>query len=128
MIGGLARRPSPRSREPSIVTNEAVCETAVDDREPRAADAALCRSHTRSVRLPAPNEEAALPVAQLIRMWVCSRTLSTVDVNELGRRTGQSERLRTITSHRLFLSMIAGLAGGQVGSLADRLREFNHHK
>jgi hypothetical protein len=58
---------------------------------------------------------------------VRARALSTDDVNELGRRTGQRERLRTITPHRLFLSMIAGLAGGQVESLADRLREFNHH-
>jgi hypothetical protein len=58
---------------------------------------------------------------------VRSRALSTDDVNELGRRTGQSERLRPITPHRLFLSMIAGLAGGQVESLADLLREFNHH-
>jgi hypothetical protein len=55
-----------------------------------------------------------------------ARVLSTDDVNELGRRTGQSERLRTITPHRLFLSTVAGLAGGQVESLADLLREFNH--
>jgi hypothetical protein len=55
-----------------------------------------------------------------------ARALSTDDVNELGRQTGQSERLRTITPHRLFLSTVAGLAGGQVESLADLLREFNH--
>jgi hypothetical protein len=80
------------------------------------------------VLLPALNKEAALPVAQLIRMrGALARALSTDDVNELGRQTGQSERLRTITPHRLFLSMIAGLAGGQVESLADLLREFNHH-
>jgi hypothetical protein len=36
------------------------------------------------------------------------------------------KRLRTITPHRLFLSTVAGLAGGQVESLADLLREFNH--
>jgi hypothetical protein len=77
---------------------------------------------------PALNKEAALSVAQLIRMrGALARALSTDDVNELGRRTGQSERLRTITPHRLFLSMITGLAGGQVESLADLLREFNHH-
>jgi hypothetical protein len=56
---------------------------------------------------------------------VRSRALSADDVNELGLRTGQSERLRTITPYRLFLSTIAGLAGGQVESLADMLREFN---
>jgi hypothetical protein len=69
----------------------------------------------------------ALSVAQLIRMrGALARALSTDDVNELGLRTGQSERLRTITPHRLFLSMIAGLAGGQVESLADLLRELDH--
>lgn len=78
------------------------------------------------VRLPALSKEAALSVAQLIRMrGALARALSTEDVNELGRRTGQSKRLRTITPHRLFLSTVAGLAGGQVESLADLLREFN---
>jgi len=55
-----------------------------------------------------------------------ARALSMDDVNQLGRETGQSERLRTITPHRLFLSTIAGLGGGKVESLADLLREFNH--
>jgi hypothetical protein len=55
-----------------------------------------------------------------------ARALSIDDVNQLGRDTGQSERLRTITPHRLFLSTIAALAGGKVESLADLLREFNH--
>ena len=69
-----------------------------------------------------------MSAAQLIRMrGALARALSTEDVNELGLRTGQSERLRTITPHRLFLSTVAGLAGGQVESLADLLREFNHH-
>ena len=55
-----------------------------------------------------------------------ARALSVEDVNQLGRDTGQSQRLRTITPHRLFLSTIAALAGGRVESLADLLREFNH--
>ncbi|MBA2539815.1 MAG: IS4 family transposase [Deltaproteobacteria bacterium] len=55
-----------------------------------------------------------------------ARALSIDDVNQLGRETGQSERLRTITPHRLFLSTIAALAGGRVESLADLQREFNH--
>ena len=55
-----------------------------------------------------------------------ARALSVDDVNQLGRKTGQSERLRTVTPHRLFLSTIAGLAGGTVESIADLLREFNH--
>lgn len=55
-----------------------------------------------------------------------ARALSIDDVNQLGRVTGQSVRLRTITPHRLFLSTIAALASGKVESLADLLREFNH--
>lgn len=55
-----------------------------------------------------------------------ARALSVDDVNQLGRETGQSERLRTITPHRLFLSTMAALAAKKVESLADLLREFNH--
>lgn len=55
-----------------------------------------------------------------------ARALSVDDVNQLGRATGQSKRLRTVTPHRLFLSIISGLAGSKVESLADLLREFNH--
>ena len=55
-----------------------------------------------------------------------ARALSVDDVNQLGRETGQSERLRTITPHRLFLSAMAALATKKVESLADLLREFNH--
>lgn len=65
---------------------------------------------------------------QLIRMRAAlARALSEEEVNELGRETGQSERLRTVTPHRLFVSTIAGLADGNVDSLADLLREFNRH-
>ena len=55
-----------------------------------------------------------------------ARALSVDDVNQLGRETGQSQRLRTVTPHRLFLSTITALADGKVESLADLLREFNH--
>jgi hypothetical protein len=55
-----------------------------------------------------------------------ARALSVGDVNQLGRETGQSQRLRTVTPHRLFLSTMAALADGKVESLADLLREFNH--
>ena len=55
-----------------------------------------------------------------------ARALSTDEVNELGRATGQSERLRTVTPHRLFLAIIAALAAGKVEWLADLLREFNY--
>lgn len=54
-----------------------------------------------------------------------ARALSADEIDQLGRETGQSERLRTVTPHRLFLAMIAALAGGKVESLADLLREFN---
>ena len=68
-----------------------------------------------------------MSTAHLTRMRTAlARALSIEDVNQLGRDTGQSERLRTVTPHRLFLSTIAGLAGGTVESIADLLREFNH--
>jgi len=68
-----------------------------------------------------------LSTSHLTRMRTAlACALSIDDVNQLGRLTGQSERLRTITPHRLFLSTIAALAGGRVESLADLLREFNH--
>lgn len=56
-----------------------------------------------------------------------ARALSMEEVNQVGRDTGQSERLRTVTPHRLFLSIVAGLAGSKIESIADLLREFNHH-
>lgn len=55
-----------------------------------------------------------------------ARALSVDEVNQIGRDTGQSERLRTVTPHRLLLAIIASLAGAQVESIADLLREFNH--
>lgn len=55
-----------------------------------------------------------------------ARALSADDVNQLGRDTGQSKRLRTVTPHRLFLATLAGLGAGKVESIADLLREFNH--
>lgn len=58
---------------------------------------------------------------------VLARALSIDDVDQIGRSTGQSERLRTITPNRLFLSIVAALASRAVESIADLLREFNHH-
>lgn len=55
-----------------------------------------------------------------------ARALSVDDVNQLGRITGQSQRLRTVTPHRLFFAIVAALASADVESLADLLREFNH--
>lgn len=68
-----------------------------------------------------------MSTAHLTRMRTAlARALSVDDVNQLGRDTGQSERLRTITPHRLFMSTISALADGNVESLADMQREFNH--
>jgi hypothetical protein len=55
-----------------------------------------------------------------------ARALSIDQVNQLGRDTGQAERLRTVTPHRLFLAIVATLGSGRVESLADLLRAFNH--
>lgn len=55
-----------------------------------------------------------------------ARALCAEDVNALGRQTGQSTRLRTVTPHRLFVSMLSALGASRIESLADLLREFNH--
>jgi len=55
---------------------------------------------------------------------ILARALSVEDVNDLGRSTGQAERLRTATPHRLFLAIVSTLAGAKVESLADLLRAF----
>ena len=59
-----------------------------------------------------------------------ARALSVEDVNQLGRDTGQAQRLRTVTPHRLFLAMVSTLGSGRVESRADLLRAFNfqNHK
>jgi Transposase DDE domain len=54
------------------------------------------------------------------------RALAAAAVNQLGRDTGQAQRLRTVTPHRLFLAMVSTLGSGRVESLADLLRAFNH--
>ncbi len=55
-----------------------------------------------------------------------ARALSVDEVNQLGRDTGQAQRLRTVTPHRLFLAIVSTLGSGRVESLADVLRAFNH--
>ncbi|MDA1095191.1 MAG: IS4 family transposase [Acidobacteria bacterium] len=56
-----------------------------------------------------------------------ARALSVDEVNQLGRDTGQAERLRIVTPHRLFLAVVSTLGSGHVESLADLLRAFNYH-
>jgi hypothetical protein len=55
-----------------------------------------------SVRvMPATANEP--PTAHLITMQTAlARALSVEEINQLGRDTGQRERLRTVTPHRLF--------------------------
>ena len=68
-----------------------------------------------------------LSTTELIKLSrTLGRALATADVNQLGRDTGQAERLRTVTPHRLFLAMVSTLGSGRVESLADLLRAFNH--
>jgi hypothetical protein len=69
---------------------------------------------------------STLSVTELRRIrTMLARALSAEDVNQLGRTTGQAERLRTVTPHRLFLAIVSALAGADVESLADLLRTFN---
>jgi len=46
-------------------------------------------------------------------------------VDELGRLTGQSKRLRIITPARLVFALVGAMASGTVESIADLLRAFN---
>jgi len=47
------------------------------------------------------------------------RALSVDEVNQLGRDTGQAERLRTVTPHRLFLAVVSTLGSGHVESMGS---------
>jgi hypothetical protein len=68
-----------------------------------------------------------LSTSELTRVTgALARALSMEEINQIGRDTGQSERLRTVTPHRLLLAIIASLASAKVESIADLLREFNH--
>ena len=55
-----------------------------------------------------------------------ARALSVNAINQVGRDTGQAQRLRTVTPHRLFLAIVSALASAHVDSLADLLRVFNY--
>lgn len=75
-----------------------------------------------------PAQRLRLPTPELTEIEAALKsTMSATQVNDLGRQTGQSERLRVVTPHRLFLSVVAALASASVESLADLQREFNHH-
>jgi hypothetical protein len=51
--------------------------------------------------------------------------LSEESVNELGRKTGQSKRLRVVTPFRLVAALLAAMAAGATETIADLCREFN---
>lgn len=57
---------------------------------------------------------------------VFASTLSEKVVDQVGLETGQSRRLRVVTPQRLFLTIVAALAGSHAESLADLQRSFNH--
>jgi hypothetical protein len=68
-----------------------------------------------------------MPPTELTKLsHVLGRALAVDAVNQLGRDTGQAQRLRTVTPHRLFLALVSTLGSGRVESLADLLRAFNH--
>ena len=70
---------------------------------------------------------SSVSTTELIKVRsILARALSVEEVNDLGRTTGQAERLRTVTPHRLFLAIVSALAGAKVESLADLLRAFNY--
>ena len=54
-----------------------------------------------------------------------ARALSVRNVNQLGRDTGQAERLRPVAPHRWFLAIVSALADAHVESLATLLRAFH---
>lgn len=51
--------------------------------------------------------------------------LSPDQINALGLATGQSQRLRVVTPARLLTTLLGGIGGGSVESIADLCREFN---
>lgn len=51
--------------------------------------------------------------------------LSEKEINALGRKTGQSKRLRTVTPFRLVAALVVAFAVGATETIADLRREFN---
>lgn len=60
----------------------------------------------------------------------CASTLESAlspdEINALGLATGQSRRLRVVTPARLLTTLLGGIGGGTVESIADLCREFNY--
>jgi len=53
------------------------------------------------------------------------QALSEPEINELGKVTGQSQRLRIITPFRLLVTLLGALGGGTTETIADLCRGFN---
>jgi len=51
--------------------------------------------------------------------------LSQDGINKLGKKTGQSQRLRVVTPFRLLVTLLVAMAEGATESIADLCREFN---
>src|SRR5271154_5898062 len=74
-----------------------------------------------------PTQRGRLPNSELTEIERALKSAISADgVNSLGLETGQSERLRVVTPHRLFLAVVGALASARVESLADLQREFNY--
>ena len=51
--------------------------------------------------------------------------LSEETINDLGRKTGQTKRMRVVTPFRLLITLLVAMAVGATESIADPCREFN---
>jgi hypothetical protein len=67
-------------------------------------------------------------IGDILRQALAMLALAMPTVNDLGRLTGQAQRLRTVTPHRLFLAIVSALAARRVETLADLLRVSNHQQ
>ena len=53
-------------------------------------------------------------------------SLSEEAINALGKATGQSQRLRSVTPYRLLVTLLGALGEGTTETIADLCREFNY--
>ena len=77
--------------------------------------------HQPARRLPMPTMSSS----ELTKLsHTLARALSVDQVNQLGRDTGQAERLRTVTPHRLFLAIVTDGTQSQSGPTFQREQPF----
>ena len=53
------------------------------------------------------------------------QALSEYEIDQLGKATGQSQRLRIVTPFRLLVTLLGALGDGTAETIADLCREFN---